>query len=267
MNHAKTLVYVAGPFSGKGATRAEQRADTELKIQRAVALGIKVAKLGAYPVIPHANTAHPEFEEVQPYQFWIDGTGELLLRCNAVLFTEDWETSSGARGENELAINAGIPRFFHLSDLACWLSPELAELTGSGAPTLTEPAPPPVRPTLDELAADLPEPFELPLSPDDVEVVIDGQPFPALASSVLNQEWNGDGVKVGTLPEYQVEEPPFVSGSDLAGRTCFVVQIQIDEERWLDQTGCWSRADAEAEIRARVAQDNRPRRIVERNGQ
>ena len=32
---ARTLVYVAGPFSGKGATRAEQRADTEQKIERA----------------------------------------------------------------------------------------------------------------------------------------------------------------------------------------------------------------------------------------
>jgi hypothetical protein len=153
----RILVYIAGPFSGKGETREQQRADTEAKIARAVQLGIKVAKLGAYPIIPHANTAHPEFEDVQPYQFWIDATGELLVRCNAVLFTDDWQESSGARGENEIAINAEIPRFFHLSDLACWLSPRLAELTGSRAPTLsTEPSPPVVHPTLDELAAELP---------------------------------------------------------------------------------------------------------------
>jgi hypothetical protein len=80
----RTLVYVAGPFSGKGATREEQRADTELKIKRAEALGLKVARLGAYPVIPHCNTSHPEFEDVQPYQFWIDGHGRATtttLRC------------------------------------------------------------------------------------------------------------------------------------------------------------------------------------------
>jgi hypothetical protein len=184
VNHAKTLVYIAGPFSGKGATREEQRADTEKKIARAVALGIKVAKLGAYPVIPHANTAHPEFEDVQPYPFWIAGTGELLVRCNAVLFTDDWQESSGARGENELAIDAGIPRFFHLSDLACWLSPELAALTGSHAPTLdapTERSPAPVHPTLDELAGTLPEyqvhvsPVPLPESPLELDVTIQGE--------------------------------------------------------------------------------------------
>jgi len=194
MNHAKTLVYIAGPFSGKGATREEQRADTEKKIARAVAravaLGLKVAKLGAYPVIPHANAAHPEFEDVQPYRFWIDGTGELLLRCNAVLFTDDWADSSGARGENELAINAGIPRFFHLSDLACWLSPELSALTGSTAPTLsTEPSPPEVHPTLTELAGTLPEyQFEAPEEP----------------IGVCLPDATGDGVSVGT---HGYEEP------------------------------------------------------------
>lgn len=115
MSHAQTLVYIAGPFSGK------DRNEVHANIHRAELLGLKVAELGAYPIIPHANTSLPAFEAVQPYTFWIEATGELLERCDAVLFTDDWERSSGARGENKLAINAGLPRFFHLADLAEWL--------------------------------------------------------------------------------------------------------------------------------------------------
>jgi hypothetical protein len=121
-NKPRLLVYVAGPFSGKGSTKEEKRANTERNIARAVQLGIKVAKLGACPVVPHANTAHPDYEDVQPYAFWIEATAEQLRRCDAVIFTEDWEESSGARGENELAIAEMIPRFFHLSDLAAFLN-------------------------------------------------------------------------------------------------------------------------------------------------
>ncbi len=109
------LVYVAGPFSAK------DRAGVEASIARAVELGLKVARLGACPIIPHANTSHPDFEALQPYTFWLDATAEQLRRCDAVIFTDDWERSSGARSENKVAINAGIPRFFHLDDLAEWL--------------------------------------------------------------------------------------------------------------------------------------------------
>lgn len=136
-SRARTLVYIAGPFTGKGATRDEQRADTEQKIQRAERLGIQVARLGAYPVIPHCNTSHPDFEDVQPYQFWIEGTEELLLRsADAVLFTPDWQDSDGARGEERTAAERGIPRFYSLADLACWLLPGLAEASGAVVPVL-----------------------------------------------------------------------------------------------------------------------------------
>ncbi len=137
MNHARTLVYIAGPFTGKGATEEQRQLNTTLNITRAERLGIEVAKAGAYPIIPHCNTQHSDFEEAQPYSFWIDATGELLRRCDAVLFTDDWETSAGARGENEIAIDYMIPRFFHLSDLIAYLNQDdLAALgVNWGAPT------------------------------------------------------------------------------------------------------------------------------------
>lgn len=130
---APKLVYIAGPFSptkaqlalfGKAVTKYMARRCVEENILRAKLLGVKVAKLGACPMIPHANTDHPDFEEVQPYQFWIEATKEQLRRCDAVLFAEDWEESSGARGENEVAIEESIPRFFSLNDLAGWLHQE-----------------------------------------------------------------------------------------------------------------------------------------------
>lgn len=90
------LVYVAGPFT------APTREGVEANIRRAVDLGVEVAKLGAYPVIPHANTSDPRFEHVQPYQFWIDATMAMLRPCEALITVDGWEKSSGARGEVEL---------------------------------------------------------------------------------------------------------------------------------------------------------------------
>lgn len=109
------LVYVAGPFSGP------DRAAVEANIDRAESLGVEVASTGAMPVIPHANTSDPRFETVQKYQFWIDGTLELLRRCDALILTPDWERSNGARGEELEALRMGIPVFRDCAALERWL--------------------------------------------------------------------------------------------------------------------------------------------------
>ena len=90
---APPLVYVAGPFS------ASNREGVEANIRAAERWGLEVARHGGMPVIPHANTSMPAFEEVQPYQFWIRGTLALLRACDAVLMIPGWKKSSGARGE------------------------------------------------------------------------------------------------------------------------------------------------------------------------
>jgi len=77
------LVYVAGPFSGP------TRNVVEANIRRAVEVGLEVAKAGFMPVVPHANTADPEYEKVQPYEFWIEGTTALLLLCDAMVVVPD----------------------------------------------------------------------------------------------------------------------------------------------------------------------------------
>ena len=122
------VIYVAGPYT------APDRAGTEANIAAAAELGLRVAELGACPLVPHCLTSDPRFETVQPYEFWIDGTAELLRRSDAVIFTEDWERSSGARGENVLADELSIPRFYRVSDLAGWLRGQSREMDTLPAP-------------------------------------------------------------------------------------------------------------------------------------
>jgi len=99
------LIYVAGRFS------APTREGVETNIRAAERVGLEVAKLGGFPLIPHANTSHPDFEKVQPYEFWIEATRAMLCVCEALILVPGWEQSSGARGEVAVAQERGMPVF------------------------------------------------------------------------------------------------------------------------------------------------------------
>jgi len=98
------LVYIAGPY------RAANRWEEECNVRKAEAIGFSVAVLGAYPIIPHANT-RPYFGDAQRAEFWLEGTLELMRRCDAVVMVEGWEKSEGARVEKDEAERLGIPVF------------------------------------------------------------------------------------------------------------------------------------------------------------
>ena len=108
------LVYVAGPLMAAN--------DWEIRenIHRAAALGLEVAKLGCYPVIPHTNTGSVFIGTITP-EFWYAGTLELLRRCDAMILTPDWEDSKGARAEVEDAKHRGQPIFSGVNDLRIWM--------------------------------------------------------------------------------------------------------------------------------------------------
>jgi hypothetical protein len=110
------LIYVAGPY------RAATGWGIEQNIQRARALGAEVAALGAYPVIPHSNTAH--MDGLATDELWLRGTLELMRRCDAVIFTPDWRQSSGARDERTDARRLDMPRFYDVAKLRAWLAME-----------------------------------------------------------------------------------------------------------------------------------------------
>lgn len=106
-------VYCAGPFR---AATDEQR---EANIRRAEAMGLEVAKLGASPVIPHANTR--SLHNAMTDEFMLAATLELMKRCDAVILCEGWQESAGTRDEICEAHWLGLPVFYSLFGLKNWL--------------------------------------------------------------------------------------------------------------------------------------------------
>lgn len=97
------LIYVAGPFRGPTPIAVRRN------IEAARDLGLRVAECGAYPMIPHTMTA--DFDKLLTDQFWLDGTLEMLKRCDAIILTHTWEKSSGARTEYDWARQHGMPSY------------------------------------------------------------------------------------------------------------------------------------------------------------
>lgn len=98
---AMKLVYIAGPFRAATAWGVAEN------VRAAERVGLEVARVGYMPVIPHANTAH--FHGEGDDDFWIEGTPELLRRCDAVVLVPGWERSSGTRAEITEARLRNIP--------------------------------------------------------------------------------------------------------------------------------------------------------------
>jgi nucleoside 2-deoxyribosyltransferase len=106
-------VYVAGPFRGDSAW------EIECNIRRAESLALSVWRAGAACLCPHSNTRF--FHRAAPDKIWLDGDLELLLRCDAVILTEDWTKSSGTLDEVIFAICHSIPVFENFASLKLWL--------------------------------------------------------------------------------------------------------------------------------------------------
>lgn len=115
------VVYIAGPFRGPSAW------EIHCNVHRAEALSFEVARLGAMPLTPHKNTEN--MHGALPDAFFLDGTMELLRRCDAVLLTENWTKSAGARAEAAEAGRRNIPCFMTLTALAAWLGGTPVEQT------------------------------------------------------------------------------------------------------------------------------------------
>lgn len=71
------VVYVAGPFRGANAWEVEQN------VREAEEISLEIWRLGAAVICPHANTRF--FQGAAPDEVWINGTMEILRRCDAVV--------------------------------------------------------------------------------------------------------------------------------------------------------------------------------------
>lgn len=112
------IVYVAGPFRGPSNWAVQNN------VRNAEALSLLVAEAGAMPLCPHKNTQH--FDGLLTAQFWIDGTLELLRRCDAMVLVPNWQSSSGTRGEVAEATRLGLPVFHDVDALKAWLRAEVS---------------------------------------------------------------------------------------------------------------------------------------------
>jgi hypothetical protein len=108
-----TVVYIAGPFRGPTPWVVEQH------VRIAEALAFAVAQIGAMPLCPHTNTRF--FHGTMTDEFWLDGTIELMSRCDAVLLTRDWHESQAARGEVARAHQLSLPVFEDVDALQLWM--------------------------------------------------------------------------------------------------------------------------------------------------
>lgn len=96
------LIYIAGPY------RAPTTWEINVNITNARQWGVRFAKMGAYPVIPHSNTAHMDGAAAD--SLWLGGTLELLRRCDGAIFIPGWPDSKGSQAEWEEAGRLRIPR-------------------------------------------------------------------------------------------------------------------------------------------------------------
>jgi hypothetical protein len=103
------LIYIAGKYT------ADSHEAIQKNIDQAESLAVKCWAKGWAVICPHTNTAHLDIHEDLThidYDTWIEGTLEMLKRCDAIIMCENWRTSKGAMGEFEYAKKNNIPIFF-----------------------------------------------------------------------------------------------------------------------------------------------------------
>jgi nucleoside 2-deoxyribosyltransferase len=107
------VVYIAGPFRAATPWLIEQN------VRAAETVALEVWRMGAAALCPHMNTRH--FQDCAPDAVWIEGTLELLRRCDAVLVQGNWMMSTGTRGEIDEARKLEKPVFFNTTELRWWI--------------------------------------------------------------------------------------------------------------------------------------------------
>lgn len=97
------VIYIAGPYRATTTWRIQQN------IRAAQETALRVWKVGAVALCPHANTAL--FDGEADDSVWLDGDLELLRRCDAVVMVNGWEQSQGATSERAFAKELKLPVF------------------------------------------------------------------------------------------------------------------------------------------------------------
>ena len=92
------IVYLAGPY------RADTAAEVERNIQNARRYHMALTEAGIFSFCPHVHMAH--YDGLQEEQWFLDGTMEMMRRCDALVVMPGWEESDGTNREiNKCPVN------------------------------------------------------------------------------------------------------------------------------------------------------------------
>lgn len=104
MKHRDIVIYIAAPY------RAEQEYQVYHNIEAARTMAQDVWRLGATALCPHLNTAF--FGGLVEDRCFLDGSAELLTRCDAAYFYPAWQRSAGCREEHTICEERAIPLLY-----------------------------------------------------------------------------------------------------------------------------------------------------------
>ncbi len=116
------VIYVAGKYRAKHPYLIQENIDKAKEVAK------QVWAAGHAAICPHLNSIN--FEGLNTEQHFIDGTLELMRRCDAVLLVPGWETSEGTKGEYDEANTLKIPVYERLD----WL---LDDINAENEPSVT----------------------------------------------------------------------------------------------------------------------------------
>jgi hypothetical protein len=100
--HKVSMCYIAGKYRGKTSA--------EIKENIMIAEWYQLQLTKMYPqyfyICPHSNTAF--LDGSQSDEYFLDGTMELLRRCDAIYMLPSWQGSEGSKKELKEANRLGI---------------------------------------------------------------------------------------------------------------------------------------------------------------
>jgi hypothetical protein len=103
------IVYIAGPFRSINDDGTMNSWGIQKNVMAAMERSLEVWKRGHVGLCVHANTMFFQNADGCMDSVWLDGDIELLKRSDALLTTDRWDQSSGARAEVEYARSHRIP--------------------------------------------------------------------------------------------------------------------------------------------------------------
>jgi hypothetical protein len=128
---AYPTVYIAGPYTaptpeGVAQNGARAQALGRSLLEAALAKGVNLV-----PVVPHSLDAG--FGGLGSAEYWYAATASVLIACDYVLLTPDWQDSKGALAEVEIAGDYAVPVFATIDELLDGLKSSIAQRIPSPA--------------------------------------------------------------------------------------------------------------------------------------